>query len=270
MAYLLSATKLQHYARCPRSYYYRYEYGLKESAAFGSAALGNALHQALASIYRDWHYHEALPPLEWLASCWQEPSATLSEKQRQDGWKMLTSYYDEVVRPAGVLSPPLAVEGRIDGKLTVEGVEFKLIGRYDRLDLLDEAAGGGIALIDYKSTKSPQIPSPETVDLQLGLYYLGLEQRYQQSLRRMSLLYLRSGQQVSFEASGEHKARVTTVISDLAVKLKEEETWQAECNESCEQCSYARYCPAITTTPEPLPERQPSRRRRNLQLSLGV
>lgn len=54
MAYPISATKLQTYHRCPQAYYFRYELGLKTPSFFGNAALGTALHQALAQAYRDW------------------------------------------------------------------------------------------------------------------------------------------------------------------------------------------------------------------------
>jgi putative RecB family exonuclease len=42
--------------------------------------------------------------------------------------------------------------------------------------------------LDYKTTKIPTIP--EEMDMQLGLYYLALEQIYQQSLKRLTLLFL--------------------------------------------------------------------------------
>ncbi|MEM6353846.1 MAG: PD-(D/E)XK nuclease family protein [Cyanobacteria bacterium P01_D01_bin.14] len=51
MAYLLSATKLKSYIRCPKAYYLRYECGLSGQTAFASAALGKALHAALAKLY---------------------------------------------------------------------------------------------------------------------------------------------------------------------------------------------------------------------------
>lgn len=51
MAYSLSATKLKSYDRCPKAYYFRYECGLSGQGAFASAALGSALHGALAQFY---------------------------------------------------------------------------------------------------------------------------------------------------------------------------------------------------------------------------
>ena len=39
---------------------------------------------------------------------------------------------------------PLATEGRVQGELQVHGLEFKLMGRYDRLDFMED----GLELID--------------------------------------------------------------------------------------------------------------------------
>ena len=68
------------------------------------------------------------------------------------------------------LRRPIAVEGRIQGQLQAEGVEFRLSGRYDRLDALED----GLELVDYKSTRNPKRPDPNLIDLQMGLYYLAL------------------------------------------------------------------------------------------------
>jgi len=63
----------------------------------------------------------------------------------------------------------------------------------DRIDYLED----GLELIDYKSTKEVKLPDPAEIDLQIGLYYLALEQRYRSCLQRLSLLYLRSGEKLS-------------------------------------------------------------------------
>jgi len=79
------------------------------------------------------------------------------------------------------------VEGKLQGSLEVENVSL-LTGRYDRLDWLED----GVELIDYKSAKQVALPEPAEIDLQLG-FTLALEQVYQQSLRRLSFIYLRTG-----------------------------------------------------------------------------
>lgn len=158
---------------------------------------------------------------------------------------------------------PLATEGRVQGLLQAGRIEFKLTGRYDRLDLLDD----DLELIDYKSAKHPKSPSPDEVDLQLDLYYLALEQHYGRSLRRMTLLYLRTGERVTYEATSEHRQQVIEVIDELAQQLREEAEWQPNCGEHCSQCSYARYCPAVQPQPEPLTVPQKPRK---LQLCLSL
>lgn len=264
MAYHLSATKLQHYQRCPQSYYFRYEYGLRDVAAFGSATLGSALHQALADLYNHWHYQEPIPPLSWLQTCWQTQIPRLNETQVQEGWRILETYYTHYIQAPGVLRRPIAVEGRIQGELRTDNIEFILSGRYDRLDALED----GLELIDYKSNKAPILPDPHTLDLQIGLYYLALEQHYHQALRRLSLIYLRTGEKVSLEVSPSHKHQVEAIISKLALQLREEQDWPPSPGQQCDRCAYARYCTAVKSCPDPLPARAIAPR--ELQLCLGI
>jgi putative RecB family exonuclease len=99
MVYPLSATKLQHYQRCPQAYAFQYEYGLKQSAVFGAAALGQALHQALAMIYQDWHYQEPKPGWEWFEGVWRLCCTRLTDRQVAEGWQILQGYYQAFVQP---------------------------------------------------------------------------------------------------------------------------------------------------------------------------
>lgn len=262
MAYQLSATKLKTYARCPKAYYFRYECGLNGQVAFASAALGTALHAALAQFYQEWHYREPLPSTAWIRHCWETNAGGLTDQQLVEGWQLMQQHYEREIASIGVMQKPLATEGRIQGLLLVNGIEFKLTGRYDRLDFFAD----GLELIDYKSAKSPKLPSSEEVDLQMGFYYLALEQRYGRSLKRMSLLYLRTGERVSYEVSEKHKYQVNAVISELAQRLREEHEWQPSCGNQCNQCQYARYCPAVAQKPEVVAQKP---RKLQLCLSLG-
>jgi putative RecB family exonuclease len=264
MAYQVSATKLQTYHRCPQAYYFRYELGLKTPSFFGNAKLGTALHQTLAKTYRDWHYKDPLPPLEWLSSCWQQYSNSLSPTQAEEGQEILENYYYQFIAGETAIARPLAVEGLIKGRLLVNDLEFKVSGRYDRLDFL----GDGLELIDYKSTKEVKLPPSDEIDLQIGLYYIALEQRYHSCLQQLSLLYLRTGEKIVFEASSEHKQQVETVIGELAWRLRTDEQWEAKTGEHCEVCSFNRYCAAATDQPEPLP--QSANAPRQMQLSLNL
>lgn len=263
MAYQLTASKLQTYHRCPQSYYFRYELGLKTAAFFGSAALGTALHQALAQIYWNWSYLDPLPEIGWIHHCWLQHSGSLSPAQATEGEEILENYYHKFITDEVAMRRPLAVEGKIQGRLQVASLEFAIAGRYDRIDYLED----GLELIDYKSVKEVKLPHPDEIDLQIGLYYLALEQRYEQSLQQLSLLYLRMGEKFSFDATLKHKQLVEATIGELAFKLRTDELWEASPGEHCSRCTYSRYCGAVQNNPEPLPENVKTSRRLQLVLN---
>jgi len=233
--------------------------------SFGSTSLGTALHQALATIYRDWHYQDPLPQLEWLELCWHQHNAKLNPAQQAEGWEILYNYCQRFISTLNSLKRPLAVEGKLQGSLEVENVEFVLTGRYDRLDWLDD----GVELIDYKSAKQVSLPEPAEVDLQLGLYYLALEQVYQQSLRKLSFIYLRTGEQISFDVTPELKRQLEDTIGELALSLRADAEWEPTPGEQCDRCGYKRYCPAMEDKPEPLPETAKPASQVQLVLSLS-
>lgn len=249
MTYQISATKLQAYHRCAYAYYLRYERKLSSTDFYGSAALGNALHQALARCHRDWHYHTPLPDLSWIYDCWDEHSHGLSDRQVTEGRDILERYYWRFIASQRSLAQPLAVEGKIQGYLQVEDLGFNLVGRYDRIDFLSD----GLELIDYKSGREVKLPDPSEINIQIGLYYLALEQTYRQSLKYLSLLFLRSGEKVQFTATPEHKAQVQQIIGDLAVRLRHDRGWEPKPSHHCDRCTFARYCPAMTAHPAEVP-----------------
>jgi putative RecB family exonuclease len=261
MPYQLSATKLQTYKRCPYAYYLRYEQKLTTQEFFGSAALGTALHQALAQCHRDWHYRYPIPDMQWVHHCWHDHSAGLSANQVSEGLAILENYYQTFIASQVAIAQPLGVEGKIQGSVQVENVEFSLVGRYDRLDFLRD----GLELIDYKSSREVHLPDASEIDVQIGLYYLALEQTYHQSLTYMSLLFLRTGQKVCFRATEAHREQVLTMIADLAVHLRSNRKWNPSPGDQCDRCTFARYCPAINSHPDPLPK---TAARSQLQLAL--
>jgi putative RecB family exonuclease len=189
-SYPLSATKLVTYNQCPQQYSFRYKHRLSSPAASGSSDLGNALHQALAVAYRDWHYNDHKPGWDWFESCWSLRLSKLSERQIQDGRTILERYYRDFVAPLSAMPRPLGIESKISAKVQFENIEFALNGRYNRLAHLD----GNLELIDYKTTKNAA--TPDSVDVQLGLYSIALEQVYRHSLKRLSLIFTKGGRDV--------------------------------------------------------------------------
>ncbi|MEB3294540.1 MAG: PD-(D/E)XK nuclease family protein [Synechococcales bacterium] len=264
MVYQLSATKLQTYQRCPYAYYLRYERRVESKSGFGAAALGTALHQTLASCHQNWHYQAARPDWDWFNQSWKHCAVGLTNQQMREGREILEQYYQQFVVKEGVFRPPLAVEGKIQASLQLDNIEFQVQGRYDRIDVLPD----GLELIDYKSSREIKLPTAEEIDVQIGLYYLALEQTYQQSLKYLTLLFLRSGEKVRFQASAGHKRQVKKTIAELAQQIRQNRNWQPKPGAQCSNCSYSQYCAAVTREPAEMPKAM--KKLPGLQLALGL
>ena len=163
-SYSLSATKLVTYKQCPQAYNFRYERGISSRSAFGSADLGNALHQALASAYRDWHYNNHKPGWEWFEFCWGVSISKLSESQIVDGRNILRKYYDdfvlygchgEVIMNARIIRVIKSLFGRelLNAQLKAweKDGSIKILGDCDVLD----AAEPCIQILDYVRELKP-------------------------------------------------------------------------------------------------------------------
>lgn len=174
----------------------------------------------------------------------------LNPSQIEEGREILRKYYDSFIATLTALHQPLTVEGRIQTRLAIENIEFNLTGRFDRLDWLDD----GLELIDYKSGKERKELDSAEIDLQIGLYYLALEEKYKKSLKRLSLLYLRTGEKVSFDTTDAHKQLVKATIGKIALQLRYDCQWEPAPGAKCQTCSYSCYCSAVTENPLPLPD----------------
>jgi putative RecB family exonuclease len=248
MVYPISATKLRSYQHCPYAYYLKYEKRVPTGSAFGAAALGNALHDALAQCHGEWHYQNHHPSWGWVSECWTKASKTLTNKQVREGRAILEQYYQKFIVSDTALRKPLAIEGKIQATIQLENLEFVISGRYDRIDYLDD----GLELIDYKSAQVKALPEQDEIDLQLGLYQLALEQTYGQSLKYLSLLFLRTGEKVQYRADDKYQRKVLRLLKDLAWQVRHDTKWEPKPGQQCGGCSYAQYCVAVNG--EPIPE----------------
>ncbi|WP_158535182.1 PD-(D/E)XK nuclease family protein [Acaryochloris thomasi] len=118
--------------------------------------------------------------------------------------------------------------------------------------------------VGYKTTKL--VSPPDAVDIQLGLYDLLLKQAYQQALHKLSLIYLRTGEKVTYEVTPEHRKESKRLIEKLAVSLQKEDEWRPKKGEQCDRCSYQRYCSVTAEVPEPIPDT--ARKPKGMQLLL--
>jgi len=254
MGYPISATKLQHYERCAHSFSLKY---LKRvpSRPIRQPLLGKAVHQALAQFYR-WPGWKGVPALEVMQSGWQETLTlfpTLSPGQIAEGWRMLEQYHAQFVQPLEQWHEPLAVEEKLEGRLLVGSVEFKIGGRCDRIERLPSHRDvAQLHLIDYKTSLQPKVLSDLEVDLQLGLSQVAIAQRYGASLAQVSHIYLRTGEVVSFQTRPHQLQLVQSRVEELAYKLVSDEAFEPEPGDHCKACDYRQYCPAVSDRPQPV------------------
>ena len=261
----LSATRLTTFSRCPRAYYFRYEQKAPGKPV-RATLLGRSIHEALAQFHQ-WPGWRGLPSLAVLQEAWVAAARALPEPQEKEGWQLLRMYYQKFVEPLDQWCEPLATEGRLEGTLQAGPVEFKLGGRYDRLETLrphtEKGRGAALAVTDYKTSRTVLPPDQLAMDIQMGLYQIALNQRYQGSLAQVNHIYLRTGDIVQFEAHEEQQVVVKAKIQGLACALMEDNAFAPKEGEHCRSCEYRKFCPAIHARPESLPQQT-----RSLQLSL--
>ncbi|NJN23217.1 MAG: PD-(D/E)XK nuclease family protein [Acaryochloridaceae cyanobacterium RL_2_7] len=227
MAYRLSASKLTLFSTCPQAYYFKYERKLPDKAMFAQPELGIALHKALENFYKDWHYQDLIPPRSRILESWDRVSRDLKPENVSEGFNRLNLYFDRFIKQPGIMRKPLGIEQSIKRKVVIHGIEFELRGRYDRLDMED----GRLSLIDYKGGAAPR--QSVDLDLQSGFYDWILEGIYEKSLGEWQIIYLKTGEKVSYLVTEEHRSRVRELIGNLAKAIAEEEQWIPCESETC-------------------------------------
>ena len=262
MVYKLSASKLKYYNTCPQAYYFKYERKLKDKGSFAQPDLGIALHDALASFYEDWHYCEPIPPQSRLHDAWGNVVQKLTPNHQAEGWRRLQLYYQRFILEPGVMVKPLGIEQWVKSTVFVDNIEFELRGRYDRLDMTE----GRLTLIDYKSGSPPR--SLDDLDLQLGFYDWILEGIYQHSLTEWQLIYLKTGELISYPVTDEHRAMSRELMANLAQAIKSDQEWTPCPGDHCDKCSFKIHCPVWNSEPIPLPEE--TRQAKPVQFSLRL
>lgn len=250
----LSPSRLLTYQRCPQAYYLRYH--RKAPGTPGrQPLLGRALHKCLAQLYRRQAW-QGLPSLVEVENLWHQICARedLAAAVVQEGRSLLARYHDQFIAPLEHWREPIGVEGRIDGVLYCEGIEFRLTGRYDRLEYLptdDPGDPAQIHLIDYKSSRTPLQPQQLEQDLQMGLYQIAIEQVYGYALRQVSHVYLRTGEVISYTATPSQRHYLLQRVDEIARTLVSDRDFVPKPGSQCRSCSCRAYCAAVV--PDPLP-----------------
>ncbi|WP_461071021.1 RecB family exonuclease [Streptomyces pseudoechinosporeus] len=147
------------------------------------------------------------------------------------------------LEPAG---RELFVETTLESGLRLRGI----------IDRVDVAPTGEVRVVDYKTGKAPPPDFEHRAMFQMMFYALVLWRRRGVVPRRLQLVYLGSGDMVTYDPDEadlravERKLRALWAAIQRAVTTGE---WQPSPSRFCDWCGYRDLCPAFGGTPPPYP-----------------
>ena len=240
----LSPSQADLYEKCPRRYVLERRLGIGDSDSV-YADFGSLVHDVLETVESaatdrgDQHatLDEALDELDRQLFTGRFGGGAFDRAWRRRGREGLTTLYESW--PSDGM--PIAHEHEL--RLEHEGTEW--VGRADRI----EARAGGLAVVDYKTSKTPAVVADAEGSLQLGFYVLGSrndpaladtgiadQAEMWFPLARKTSVAVRP---FDIEQLPEIEARMQAVAEGIG-----EEHWPPRPNDGCSNCSVRSICPA--------------------------
>ena len=226
-----SASSLQQYQICPRSYYYHYvlQMPMVEPQQEGSSGmdvrtLGTLIHAALEKYNGD--AHKALMQAAYNNNV---PLQNLAEAK-----ELLTGYLNSSLYPGLGAKQLHEVEFNLP-LLTSYGIEA---GCHGFIDCIVYNGDGSVTVIDYKTGRVPE-GLPKGYEYQLALYKMAVQQMLGRPVKSAELHFLRGCVRLALPEDFEAK--------ELAAELKElfNKTQEADfaCRtDYCRTCPYSYFC----------------------------
>lgn len=250
----LSYTQISTYTSCPLRYRLQYVDGLKPKEK-GYFSFGTTLHACIEHFYR---VKTPPPPsldelLAFYEASWQSEGYESPEEEanyRAYGREILTIFWNT---HAPRFRLPVAVERMF--MLDVDGIKVR--GFIDHVDKLDS---GGLAIIDYKTTRDLFTAEYLENDLQLSIYQMAAEQLWRLPVETLTLYHLRTNTPCTISA---RDPEVIEGVRNLIHEVTDGITAQvfpATENRYC-PCDFPEHCPYyrhLYATEETLPTGQAS------------
>lgn len=238
----LSYSQLECYSVCPLQYKYRYilKIPLPTNAA---ESFGTSVHRTLERFYRMMKEAKKLSKEELLNLLKEEwipvgyKNKTYEEKMKNRGIDMLSYYFDNFHKSDAI---PLYLEQvfkiKLSASLTVGG----------KIDRIDNAGGGKIEIIDYKTGKRQTDKEIES-SLQMTVYAMAatdpnvLNKKIEDVV--LSFYFLQNGEKVSSARTGE---QIEKAKKDLIIKAQDigESNFKPKVGPWCGFCDFRLICEA--------------------------
>jgi len=224
------------YQTCPLQYKLQYIDGLKPKDRW-YFSFGSTIH-----LCAEYFFQVRVPPpptleelLQFYEQNWRPEGYESAEEEtnyKAYGREILTSFHEIHSRDFHM---PLAVEKLF--YIDIGGI--KLRGYIDRVDKL---ASGGLAIVDYKTSKELFTADYLGKDLQLTLYQVAAEQLWQLPVERLTLYHMRSNTPVSCSGRGPAQLNdAKQLVLDVADRINRQ-IFPATENDRC-PCDFPEYCP---------------------------
>ncbi|WP_420708286.1 RecB family exonuclease [Streptomyces sp. HGB0020] len=140
----------------------------------------------------------------------------------------------------------LWVEAELDSGLTLRGI----------IDRVDVAPTGEVRIVDYKTGKAPRPEYAEGALFQMKFYALVVWRLKHVVPRRLQLVYLGSGDVLTYDpvlADLERVERKLLALWDAIRQATESGDWRPRPTKLCGWCDHQAHCPEFGGTPPPYP-----------------
>jgi putative RecB family exonuclease len=124
------------------------------------------------------------------------------------------------------------------------------------VDRLDEAPGGALRVVDYKTGRAPRDGFEQKALFQMRFYALALWRLRGVVPKRLQLLYLGSGETVSLDPDEADLLAMERKLEALWAAIERAYAtgdWRPNPSRLCDWCDHQALCPAWGGTPPPLP-----------------
>ncbi|MGW7354047.1 RecB family exonuclease [Streptomyces sp. NPDC054784] len=263
----LSPSRAGDFMQCPLLYRFRVIDKLPEKPS-AAAVRGTVVHAVLERLFdapaaeRSAPRARAMVPREWRRLLAKRPELAelfaTDTAAETDGEAALAEWLAEaeaLVERWFTLEDPtrlepaereLFVETRLDSGLRVRGI----------IDRVDVAPTGEVRVVDYKTGKAPRPEFAGGALFQMKFYALVLWRLRGSVPRRLQLVYLGSGDIVTYdpeEADLEGVERKLLALWDAIERATETGDWRPKRSKLCGWCDHQRHCPEFGGTPPPYP-----------------
>ncbi|NGO07207.1 RecB family exonuclease [Streptomyces sp. HC44] len=261
----LSPSRAGDFMQCPLLYRFRVIDKLPEKPS-EAATRGTLVHAVLERLFdappteRTAPRAKSLIPGQWdrLRTAKPELTELFADSDEQTAGERLARWLaeaEQLVERWFTLEDPtrlepaereLFVEARLESGLKLRGI----------IDRVDVAPTGEVRIVDYKTGKAPRPEYAEGALFQMKFYALVVWRLKKVVPRRLQLVYLGSGDVLTYDPVVADLERVERKLHALwdAIRLATETgDWRPRPTKLCGWCDHQAVCPEFGGTPPPYP-----------------